>query len=218
MSRVRIKICGVTRPEDAASAASLGADAIGMVFVPDSKRCVSRAGQASAIVAALPPLVTPVALFFNQPQSEVEAVLREVPEVTLQFQGDESAAFCRSFGRPYLKGVRMAPGPGVQSILDSHSDAAAAFLFDAFKPGVSGGTGEAFDWSQLAPLQKHGKPWFLAGGLHAGNAAEALRHRPWGLDLASGVERQPGIKDDELMAAFFQAVAAGSGNRNRELA
>ena len=207
MPRLRVKICGVTRPEDAALAVELGADAVGMVFVPGSKRCLSDLGVVREIAATLVPMTAAVGLFFDQPARDVERVLQAVPDLLLQFQGEESPADCRSLGRPYLKGVRMAPDPAPARIISAHLESASAFVMDTYKPGTSGGTGEAFDWSRLGSLTSAmDKPWLLAGGIHVGNLQDARSQRPWGLDLASGIEKAPGIKDPERMRAFFDAL------------
>lgn len=212
MSSLPVKICGITRPEDAALAARLGAVAVGMVFVPDSRRFVCDRGRVREIVAALPAAVRPVALFFNPQQQEVERVLGWAPNLSLQFQGEEAVAFCAGFDRPYIKGVRMAPGQTPASLLTEHSGSADFFLFDAFIAGVAGGSGESFDWQRLDDIrdivEASGTPWFLAGGVRLENLDEAMRHNPPGLDLASGVEKEPGIKDEQKMIAFFDAVAA----------
>lgn len=209
MSRTRIKICGITRPQDAEVAVQCGADAIGMIFVPASRRYLADWGLVREIAQQAYPVATSVALFFNPEVRQVEAVLHQLPDAVLQFQGDEAADWCRQFGRPYIKGIRMAPDLKVADCIRQH-ESASALLFDSWKDGVSGGTGEVFDWQRLPSLPE-GRAWFLAGGLTAANAAAALRLKPWGLDLASGVESAPGIKDAVKMRQFFDEVSANGG-------
>lgn len=203
----RVKICGITRPEDGRLAASLGADAIGLVFYAKSPRAVSLA-QARQIVAALPPFVTVVGLFVDPDPVDVETVLAACPLDVLQFHGDESPAFCRSFQRPYLKAVRMRPGFDLSACAAEYRDA-RAMLVDAFVEGVPGGTGQRFDWALLPetlPL-----PLILSGGLGPDNVEAAVRQvKPAAVDVSSGVEQSRGIKDAAAMAAFIQGARNGS--------
>ena len=157
---VRIKICGITRVEDALAAAAAGADAIGLVFYAPSPRAVS-AVQARQIISALPPFVTSVGLFVNASAQEVKAVLAEVPLDVLQFHGDEPADFCKQFGRPYLKALRVRAGDDLNALAAQWPDA-SGILLDSYKAGVPGGTGEIFDWS-LIPAERTW-PLVLAGG------------------------------------------------------
>lgn len=203
MSRIRTKICGITRPEDGQEAARLGVDAIGLVFYPPSPRHVSL-DQARAIVAALPPFVTVVALFVDPSVAEVEAVLHAVPVDVLQFHGEESPDFCRQFARPYLKAVRVRPSLDLLQYA-AHYAGARGLLADAFVPGMAGGTGATFDWSLLPPNLP--LPLILSGGLDPSNIAAAVAAvRPAAVDISSGVESAKGIKDPALMAAFIGAV------------
>ncbi|WP_274585802.1 phosphoribosylanthranilate isomerase [Neisseria leonii] len=199
----RIKICGFTRPEDAAAAARLGIDAVGLVFYAQSKRCVTP-GQAAQIVRVLPPFVSVVALFVNETAERIEEVLAQVPVDLIQFHGDEPAEFCRRFGRPYIKAVRVRQAADIPAALDSYPDARAV-LFDAHIEGEYGGTGHCFDWQMLPPdLNGH---WILSGGLTPENAAEAVRiSGAAALDVSSGVESVPGIKCPQKMAAFAAAA------------
>lgn len=201
--RTRIKICGITRPEDALAAARLGADAIGLVFYQPSPRAVTPA-QAREIVTALPPFVTAVALFLDAGPELVEEVLATVPVGMLQFHGRESPAFCRHFGRPYLKAVPMGSEADTMAYARRYPDA-AGFLLDSHEAGQAGGSGHAFDWARVpAGL---GAPLILAGGLAAGNVAEAVRAvRPYAVDVSSSVESVPGVKDPGRMAAFIDEV------------
>ena len=199
----RTKICGITRVEDALAAAAAGADAIGLVFVAKSPRHVTPA-QAAEIASAMPPFVTRVALFVNPDPAQVEAVLRQARPDVLQFHGEESPAFCRSFGVPYLKAARVRPGVDLLQFSALHADA-QGLLLDAWSEGAHGGTGERFDWA-LIPANLP-KPVVLAGGLHPGNVAEAVRAvRPWAVDVSSGVEAAKGIKDAAKIAAFIEEV------------
>lgn len=201
--KVRSKICGITRPEDARTAAALGADAVGLVFYEGSKRCVN-AEQALEIVRALPPFVSAVGLFVNADTDFVNDILAQVPLDILQFHGDEDAAFCRQFGRPYLKAVRVRGAADFQTAFDDFPDA-RGILFDAFVDGAYGGTGHCFDWSLLPDLS--GRPWILSGGLTPQNAAAAIAATSApAVDISSGVETAPGIKCAEKTAAFLAAL------------
>ncbi|MEW9570654.1 phosphoribosylanthranilate isomerase [Rhodanobacter sp. Si-c] len=201
----RIKCCGMTRVEDALLAARLGADAIGLVFTARSKRRVSVA-QAQAIVHALPPFVSTVALFMDDTPALVEDVIADVVPDLLQFHGGEPDEWCAQFGRRYLKAIAMGAGAAALARLHDHPHA-AALLLDGHGLGEAGGGGKAFDWS-LMPTDL-AQPLVLAGGLHAGNVAEAIRvARPWAVDVASGVESAPGIKDAGKLRDFIAAVRA----------
>lgn len=200
--RTRIKICGLTRVEDALAAARMGADAIGLVFYAPSPRAIDPVA-AARIRDALPPFVQPVALFVNPTEDEVQAVLRLMPEIMPQFHGGESPEFCASFGRPYLKALPMGRGADPVNEAASHPRA-SGFLLDSHDAGGVGGTGQAFDWSTIPAMDR---PILLAGGLHPGNVFEAVRGvRPWAVDVSSGVESARGIKDSARMAAFINEV------------
>ncbi|PKM05177.1 MAG: phosphoribosylanthranilate isomerase [Gammaproteobacteria bacterium HGW-Gammaproteobacteria-6] len=199
----RIKICGITRIEDALAAAEAGADAIGLVFYSPSPRVVS-AEQAAAIVAALPPFVTTVGLFVDATVEEVRAVLAQVPLDMLQFHGNEPESFCLQFHRPYLKALRVQSGDDLNALANGWPSA-AGILLDSFKPGVPGGTGEAFDWS-LIPRERSW-PLVLAGGLDTDNVASAIRlSQPWAVDVSGGVEQAKGIKDRARIHSFIHEV------------
>lgn len=199
----RIKICGITRVEDALAAAQAGADAIGLVFHAASPRAVS-IEQARAIAQALPPFVTVVGLFVDAPEADIRAVLDQVPLDLLQFHGDEPDSFCQRFARPYLKAVRVRPGDDLNALAASWPGA-RGILLDSYKPGVPGGTGETFDWSMI-PSQR---PWtlVLAGGLQADNVRQAIdMTAPWAVDVSGGVEAAKGIKDVDKINAFIHEV------------
>lgn len=207
MSRVRIKFCGVTKVADALAAAECGADAIGLIFVPTSPRCLDVA-RATQITAALPALVTRVALFRDAESAEVRDVLNRVAIDVLQFHGNESPAYCAQFGRPWLKAVAMGAiteADALARYLDQHR-AASGFVFDSHGGARSGGSGHAFDWSRLP--RDRVKPLILAGGLHPQNVREAIiAVRPWAVDVSSGIESAPGIKDHAKMRAFADEVS-----------
>jgi phosphoribosylanthranilate isomerase len=202
MTRTRIKICGITRVEDALACAELGADAIGLVFYPPSPRAVSLA-QARAIVAALPPFVSTVALFVDPDAAEVGAVLDAVRPDLLQFHGRETPDFCAGFGVRYLKALPVEAGCDLVQSAAVHA-AAAGLLLDTPTP-AHGGSGTVFDWHLIPPALR--PRCVLAGGLHPGNVASAIRQiRPWAVDVSSGVEAGKGIKDADKVAAFIEEV------------
>ena len=199
----KIKICGLTRPQDAQAAAELGADAVGLVFYAKSKRCVD-AAQAAEIVATLPPEVAKVALFVNESAEQICRILGTVPIDIVQFHGDEAPEFCRQFGKPYWKAVRVQSAQDIAEAAERYADA-AALLLDAHIEGQYGGTGQVFDWRLLPATMP--LPWILSGGLNPGNVAAAVRQTgaAW-VDVSSGVEQAPGIKNRDLMADFIQQV------------
>jgi phosphoribosylanthranilate isomerase len=198
-----VKICGITRIEDAEAAAHLGAHALGFVFYPESPRAIG-AARAAAIVKALPPFVAAVGLFVNPAVREVEIVLEHARLDLLQFHGDEPPEFCARFGVPYIKALRVKAG--VDLLQYAHLYAGArGLLLDAFVSGMHGGTGTAFDWS-LIPRELR-LPVILSGGLNSENVAAAIRAvAPWAVDVSSGVEASPGIKDTRKIAAFMKEV------------
>jgi len=200
--RTRIKLCGITRAEDACRAAELGVDALGFVFYPASPRYISPVAAAQ-IILALPPFVSAVGLFVNAGQSEIDAVLQACPLDVLQLHGDESPEFCAAQRRRVIKAVAVREA--------ADTDRVRAFdcpvLLDAkAPPGVYGGTGTRFDWELVRHI-RHAHPLILAGGLDAENLGEALAVRQWhALDVSSAVEVSPGIKDAGKMQRFMEAV------------
>lgn len=210
MGYTRVKICGVTRPEDARAAARLGADAIGIVLYPASPRALGLEA-AHAVTAALPPFVTPVGLFLDPSPDEVRAALESLPLELLQFHGTEPAAFCRAFGRPYIKAVGMAGDDGDVAAQAAAYPDARALLVDSHAPGSPGGTGAGFDWQRL-PRARDFRV-ILAGGLTSANVAAAVAAvQPDAVDVSSGVERSKGIKDEALVHEFIEEVRRGDRN------
>ncbi|MEN9460412.1 MAG: N-(5phosphoribosyl)anthranilate isomerase [Pseudomonadota bacterium] len=207
-SRTRVKICGITRIEDALYAANLGADAIGLVFYAPSPRAVHIA-QAREIVQALPPFVSTVGLFVNAEVAEIQETLQAVPLDLLQFHGEESPEYCVQFNRPYIKAIRMQASTDLAQLAQEYATA-QALLLDTYVAGVQGGTGIAFDWRQVP--REFSKPLILAGGLNPENVQAAISQvRPYAVDVSGGVEASKGIKDPEKLIAFMR----GAGNDNQ---
>jgi phosphoribosylanthranilate isomerase len=201
--RTRIKVCGITRLEDARMAAELGADAIGLVFYSPSPRGIDPE-QARAIVTSMPPFVTAVGLFVDPAPEEVESVLRRCSLDLLQFHGDEPPDFCRDFGLPYIKALRVRAGVDLVQYLSPYQ-AARGWLLDAYHDRLYGGTGESFDW-KLIPHDL-ARPVILSGGLTPANVGVAVRQiKPWAVDVSSGVESAKGVKDAAKIAAFIAGV------------
>jgi phosphoribosylanthranilate isomerase len=201
--RTRVKICGITRVEDAISAVNAGADAIGLVFYSPSPRCVTIA-QAQQIVAAMPPFISVVGLFVNAPKTEIESVLSKLRLDILQFHGDETVSDCEQINLPYYKAIRVKSDTNLLQY-EAEFKSANALLLDAFSEAAVGGTGQVFDWN-LIPKNLT-KPVILAGGLTAENVADAIEQvRPYAVDVSGGVEATKGIKDAAKIAAFMQGV------------
>ena len=202
-SPARIKICGITSVADAMAVADSGAQALGLVFYEKSPRNVS-IEQAREIAFAMPPFVSVVGLFVNAKPDFIESVLNRVPLSLLQFHGNETEAQCQRWGSRYLKAFRVRPEvPVVDMVAPYHS--ASGFLLDSYHPGTPGGTGESFDW-ELIPKNLE-KPVILAGGLDAGNVAEAIKQvKPYAVDVSSGVESRPGQKDHGKIKAFVSSA------------
>jgi phosphoribosylanthranilate isomerase len=205
MKRTRIKICGITREEDLAAAVAAGADALGFVFYPPSPRYVTPQ-RAAQLLEHVPAFVTRVGLFVNEPAATVRAVLAQTCLDLLQFHGDEDAAYCAGFGKPWIKAARVRAGFDLLEYASAFVDApgACGLLLDAHVEGYGGG-GQTFDWSLIPrslPL-----PVILSGGLHPGNVAGAVRAvRPWAVDVSSGVEAARGIKDAQKITDFIAGV------------
>ncbi|MEP7043121.1 MAG: phosphoribosylanthranilate isomerase [Dokdonella sp.] len=202
--RTHVKFCGLTRVEDVRFAVDLGIDAIGFVFTRRSQRFVGLS-QARTLRRALPPFVSAVALFMDDEPGWIEEVIAAVQPDLLQFHGDELPGFASSFARPYIKAVPMASVADAAAYALQHP-AAAGFLLDSHATGSVGGSGEVFDWQRAPQLAR---PLILAGGLDAHNVAQAVALvRPYAVDVSSGIEVVPGIKDAAKMRAFVSAVRA----------
>jgi phosphoribosylanthranilate isomerase len=202
IQRTRIKFCGITRAQDAELAVALGVDALGFVLVPESPRFIA-AEAAAEIRHALPPLVSSVALFRNAEPAFVREVLRLLQPSLAQFHGEEDAAYCESFGLPYLKSVAMAGPQDLPKLAKTYASA-AALLLDGHGANQMGGSGQTFDWSRVPTVAK---PLVLAGGLKPDNVAAGIAAlRPFAVDVSSGIEASPSIKDSEKMRAFARAV------------
>ncbi|MVF12464.1 phosphoribosylanthranilate isomerase [Ketobacter sp. MCCC 1A13808] len=213
MVRTRVKICGITNLDDALAAAQAGADAIGLVFYPQSPRNVS-IEQARQIVTALPAFTSSVGLFVNAEPSFISSVLQQVPLDLLQFHGDEPEPECSGYGRPYIKAIRMQEGVDLVHLCQTFGSS-RGILLDTFVAGKAGGTGQVFDWSRVPPQLP--KPIILAGGLDPSNIAKAVTNvRPWAVDVSGGVELvvgqgkeqiiKKGKKDAERIRSFIEGV------------
>ncbi len=210
MTRTRVKICGLTREYDLDAAVAAGADAVGFVFHPSSPRAVTPE-QARLLCDHLPPFVSAVGLFVNATPEMIRATLDRVPLDLLQFHGDEAPEHCASFGRRWIKALRMRPG--IDLIAEqARYRGAAGLLLDTFEPGRAGGTGRCFDWDRIPPAVA--PAIVLAGGLDPANVAEAIgRVRPYGVDVSGGVEATRGVKDHARIFAFMQGVRDGDTRR-----
>lgn len=207
--RTRIKICGISNLQDALHIARRGADSIGLVFHRPSPRSLELEA-AQQIRRALPPFITVTALFLDEAEDWVEEVVEKLRPDCLQFHGQETAAFCESWGRPYIKSIPMG---SIEDPLDYAAQHASAqgFLFDSNAAGLQGGSGDTFDWSKIPPA--FDPPLILAGGIKPSNVADAIaRVQPWGVDVSSGVESSRGVKSGELIDLFFDEVKRGDAN------
>ncbi len=205
MIRTRIKICGITKKEDAFKAAELGADALGFVFYEKSPRYVS-INVAAEICASVTPFVTKVGLFVNADENDVRHVVDNVQLDLLQFHGDELPDYCQKFNLPYIKAVRAKDSESIRKSINEHVNA-VGILIDSYVPGIPGGTGNTFDWS-LIPEKDKSKV-ILAGGLNADNISEAITTvKPYAVDVSGGVEQSKGIKDHEKIYQFINEVAS----------
>ncbi|MBP7826180.1 MAG: phosphoribosylanthranilate isomerase [Verrucomicrobia bacterium] len=206
---VKVKICGLTRVADARAAVAAGADMIGLMFYPGSPRAISLA-QAAAIAAALSPEVIPVGVFVNPASALVKEAIAAGALKALQFHGDEPPDFCTQFGLMSIKAFRVRDANSLRVLPEYPTD---AWLLDAYTPGSRGGTGEMFNWDLARAAQVHGRPLFLAGGLTPDNVAAAVRRvRPFAVDVSSGVESAPGLKDAEKIRAFVRAAKSASAS------
>ena len=214
MNSVRVKICGITRVEDAQAALAYGADAIGLVFYDKSPRFVD-IGTAQAIARVVGPFVSVVGLFVNASPAEVQVTVSRVGLDLLQFHGDEDELFCRQFDRPYVNAIRMLPGLDIEAEA-KHFACARGLLFDSWSESKYGGTGETFDWHRLPDNIE--KPLILAGGLTPDNIEKAvLETKPYAVDVSGGVEVAPGIKSAALIDRFIRrAKNAQNHTRSQE--
>lgn len=207
----KVKICGNTNTEDARIAAELGADYLGFIFT-ESKRKVSLR-QASKIIEAMPQFRNFVAVFFNQPKTKVESIVSELGIKHLQFHGDEPSRYCRYFsekGYKVIKTFRIKDAMSLKRI-DEYNEV-DAFLFDTYSKSSPGGTGEAFDWNLIQAKPYICEKLFLAGGLGVENVEKAIQVvQPFAVDVASGVEKEPGKKDHDLLAKFIRLAKEGTG-------
>jgi phosphoribosylanthranilate isomerase len=209
VAHTRIKICGITRPEDARAAVAAGADAIGLVFYPPSPRAVTVA-QGAEIIAAVPAFVTVVALFVDEPAEQILRILNELPIDLVQFHGEETPEFCRQFARPWIKALRVREDTDIPAACERYKEG-RGILLDAWQEGVPGGTGKCFDWRLASHVLP--RPVVLAGGLNEDNVAEAVAAvRPAAVDVSGGVESSPGIKDAGKISRFIAAVRAADQN------
>ena len=204
LHRTRIKFCGIRSKEAAQAAVIAGADALGLVFYEPSPRFVTP--EIAAEIAQVPhPFVSMVGLFVNASSAEIDDVLARVPLQILQFHGDESPEFCDSFSMPYIKAIRVGAKRAEDYALEDYAQA-QGFLFDTYKSGQPGGTGEVFDWTLLPTTNR---PIILAGGLSAHNVADAITQtKPYAVDTSGGIESAPGVKDPVKMRAFVEQVKA----------
>ncbi|EMP55502.1 phosphoribosylanthranilate isomerase [Marinobacter santoriniensis NKSG1] len=199
----RVKICGLTRSEDVSAAVGCGADAVGFVFFEPSPRSVT-VDHAVALAREVPAFVSAVGLFVNPQPDFVNEVLNRVPLDLLQFHGDESPEFCRSFGRRWIKAVRVREEGQIEQAFSDYQGA-SGLLVDAWAPDKFGGTGQSFNWD-LIPARRS-MPLILAGGLSSANVADAVtRVKPWAVDVSGGVERSKGIKDIQKISDFIKEV------------
>jgi phosphoribosylanthranilate isomerase len=203
---IKIKICGITNLEDAGVAVEAGADALGFVFYSQSPRCIESA-IAKRIIAQLPPFVIPVGVFVNHDQETIRNVFDECGLAFAQLHGEETPTFCESLGRPVLRALRLRDRGSLLALAEYKGRMGVrGFIVDAFSTQAYGGTGQTVDWS-LAREVAQAAPILLAGGLTANNVQEAIRQvQPYGVDVSSGVEKNPGQKDHEKIHTFTQAV------------
>lgn len=200
-----VKICGITRTEDALTAASLGATAIGFIFWPSSRRFIEPA-RARAIVDELPRSVTPVGVFVNQALDDVNAAARESGIAAVQLHGDETPAYFDGLRHPVIKAVSIDEEFAPEA-LDSWPEQ-TLILLDVHDPGLRGGTGRTVDWGRAAVAARRRRV-VLSGGLAPDNVAAAIAAvQPFGIDVSSGVEERPGVKNNERLRALFEAVHA----------
>jgi phosphoribosylanthranilate isomerase len=210
--QVKVKVCGITNAEDASAAVAAGADALGFIFYQKSPRYVVPA-VAAAIIAELPPLVTPVGVFVNEGLATVRSIMDTCGLALAQLHGDENASYCRELSRPTMKGLRLKDRSSLLALAEYRGRGAVrGFVLDAFSEKAYGGTGQTTDWGLAADVAKT-TPILLAGGLTPDNVAEAIRTvHPYAVDVSSGVESAPGKKDHAKISAFIDAVRVVSSS------
>lgn len=203
---VKVKVCGITRLQDALAACECGVDALGFVFYASSPRNI-QVKVAKEIIEALPPFVSSVGLFVNPNVADVHDILTQTKLDLLQFHGDENADFCRQFSRPYIKAIRMAPALELDKEIEKFP-CARGILLDSYDPHLYGGTGHSFQWDRVhAGITK---PIIIAGGLTPANVAQAVQQtRPWAVDVSGGVEQSKGVKQRDLIEAFVRGAKRG---------
>ncbi|ATI03279.1 MULTISPECIES: phosphoribosylanthranilate isomerase [Cycloclasticus] len=201
--RTRVKICGITRPDDAYAAIENGADALGFVFYDKSPRSIE-IQKAEILFSNISPFINKVVLFVNPDYDYVNHVLSKLPVDLLQFHGDEDEVFCSSFNKPYLKAIRMRNSINLDEVADTYHSA-SGLLLDAFDSSQYGGTGQTFDWDLIPKKCK--LPIVLAGGLNPSNVSKAIQNtNVFAVDVSSGVEKSKGVKDHQLIKQFMQEV------------
>lgn len=202
--RTRVKICGITNPGDAVAAVAAGADALGVVLAP-GKRQVSIA-QAASVLADVPPLVARVGVFVNADAAFVAEAVKRIGLTAVQFHGEETPEECAAAPVPVIKALRVGTDFALH-VIEPFRGTVASLLLDTYTPGSHGGTGRTFDWSAQAGVVPGGASIILAGGLNPANVAEAIRAlHPFAVDVSSGVESSPGVKDHAAINAFIAAV------------
>jgi len=210
--QVKVKMCGITNAEDALAAVAAGADALGFIFYEKSPRYVVPA-VAAAIIAELPPLVTPVGVFVNEGLATVRSIMDTCGLALAQLHGDENASYCRELSRPTMKGLRLKDRSSLLALAEYRGRGAVrGFVLDAFSEKAYGGTGQTTDWGLAADVANT-TPILLAGGLTPDNVAKAIRTvHPYAVDVSSGVESAPGKKDHAKISAFIDAVRVVSSS------
>ena len=197
-----VKVCGITRPQDAELAVGLGANALGFVFWRNSPRCVDR-NMAKSIVATVPDNVKKVGVFVDQPAAEIARIMDDVGLDMAQLHGNETAEFCRGVGRAVIKAIGLHEG-AIVNVAEFDRD--VLLLVDAHDAARRGGTGRTVNWDTARDIAAT-RPTILAGGLNAANVKLAIRSvRPYGIDVSSGVESSPGVKDPTRLRSFFEAL------------
>jgi phosphoribosylanthranilate isomerase len=207
MKKVKIKICGLTRPEDVLLLRELPIDFAGFIFVPDTPRFLEPAAAAK-LIRLLPDGIQPVGVFMDETPEVVRATADICGLKILQFHGRETPEYCEQFNRPYFKVIRVGSSIDERILTGYHP---VAFLLDTFKRGAAGGTGKTFDWTVAGRVVESGFPVILAGGLTPENISRAVKEvHPWGVDVSSGVEVSPGVKEPWKLRRFVELSTFGA--------